>query len=131
MISDPVGLPADWPDVAAVVPVGRERQVDGKNVSTSHYYLSSYAGTAAERSGFIRGHWEVENGLHWVLDVAFREDESRTRSGQAGENLSMVRRVALCLLKRAGQKGSIETRRLRAGWDQEFLLQVLQAIPAI
>jgi predicted transposase YbfD/YdcC len=131
VIYDPVGLPADWPDVAAVVQMGRERQVNGKNVSTVHYYLTSYAGTAAEISGFIRGHWDVENGLHWVLDVAFREDESRTRSGHAGENLSMIRRVALCLLKRAGKKGSMETRRLRAGWDQDFLLQVLQGIPTI
>jgi len=87
--------------------------------------------TAAQISGFIRSHWDVENGLHWVLDVAFREDESRTRSGPAGESLSMIRRVALCLLKRAGKKGGMETRRLRAGWDQEFLLQVLQGIPAI
>ena len=69
--------------------------------------------------------------LHWVLDVAFREDESRTQSGHAGENRSMVRRVALCLLKRPGKKGIMETRRLRASWDQEFLLQVLQGIPAI
>ena len=117
--------------MAAVVQVGRERQVDGKNVSTAHYYLSSYGGTAAEMSGFIRGHWGVENVLHWVLDVAFREDESRTRSGHAGENLGLLRRVAVSLLKRAGGQGSIETRRLRAAWDQDFLLQVLQRIPAI
>jgi predicted transposase YbfD/YdcC len=131
VIYDPVGVPADWPDVAAVVLVARERQVGGKNVSTAHYYLTSYAGTAAEIAGFVRGHWGIENGLHWVLDVAFREDESRTRSGHAGENLGLVRRAAVCLLKRAGDKGSIETRRLRAGWDQDFLLQALQGIPAI
>jgi predicted transposase YbfD/YdcC len=131
VIYDPVGLPADWPDVAAVVLVGRERQVDGTNVSTAHYYLSSYAGTAAEIGGLIRGHWGIENGLHWVLDVAFREDESRTRSGHAGANLGLLRRVAVCLLKRAGEKGSMETRRLRAAWDQDYLLQVLQGIPAI
>lgn len=131
VIYEPEGLPADWPDVAAVVQVARERRVAGKNVSTTHYYLTSYAGTAAEMSGFIRGHWGIENGLHWVLDVAFREDESRTRSGHAGANLGLLRRVAVSLLKRAGRKGSIESRRLRAGWDQDFLLQVLQGIPAI
>jgi predicted transposase YbfD/YdcC len=131
VIYEPEGLPADWPDVAAVVQVARERQVNGTNVSTAHYYLTSYAGTAAELSGFIRGHWGIENGLHWVLDVAFREDESRTRSGHAGANLSLLRRVAVSLLKRAGGKGSIETRRLRGGWDQDYLLQVLQGIPAI
>jgi predicted transposase YbfD/YdcC len=131
VIYEPEGLPADWPDVAAVVQVARERQVDGKNVSTAHYYLTSYAGTAVEMSGFIRGHWAIENGLHWVLDVAFREDESRTRSGHAGANLGLLRRVAVSLLKRSGGRGSIETRRLRGGWDQDYLLQVLQAIPAI
>lgn len=131
VIYQPQGLPADWPDVAAVVQVGRERQVNGKNVSTTHYYLTSYAGTAAELSGLIRGHWGIENGLHWILDVAFREDESRTRSGHAGSNLGMLRRVAVSLLKRVAKKGSIETRRLRAGWDQDFLLQVLQGIPDI
>jgi predicted transposase YbfD/YdcC len=131
VIYDPAGLPADWPDVAAVVQVARERKVGDANVSTVHYYLTSYAGTAREIAGFVRGHWGIENGLHWVLDVAFREDESRTRSGYAGENLSLLRRVAVCLLKRAGEKGSIETRRLRAGWDQDFLLQALQGIPAV
>jgi predicted transposase YbfD/YdcC len=131
VIYAPVGLPADWPHVAAVVQVARERKVGGKNVSTAHYYLTSYAGTAAEIAGLIRGHWDIENGLHWVLDVASRKDECRTRSGYAGENLSLLSRVAVCLLKRAREKGSIETRRLRAGWDQDFLLQVLQGIPAI
>lgn len=131
VIYAPAGLPADWPDVAAVVQVARERKAGGKNVSSAHYYLSSYAGTAAEFAGLIRGHWDIENGLHWVLDVAFREDESRTRHGYAGENLSLLRRVAVSLLKRAGEKGSVETRRLRAGWDQDFLLQALQGIPAI
>jgi predicted transposase YbfD/YdcC len=131
VIHDPVGLPAGWPDAAAVVQVGREREAGGKNTGTTHYYLSSYAGTAAEMAGFVRGHWGIENGLHWVLDVAFREDESRTRSGFAGENLGLVRRAAVCLLKRAGEKGSIETKRLRAGWDDDFLLKVLQGIPVI
>jgi predicted transposase YbfD/YdcC len=130
VIYDPVGLPADWPDAAAVVLVGREREVKGKNTSTAHYYLTSHAGTAAELAGLIRSHWGIENGLHWVLDVAFREDQSRTRDLNAGANLALLRRVALSLLKRAKAKGSIQTRRLMAAWDDEFLLQVLQGIPA-
>jgi predicted transposase YbfD/YdcC len=131
VIYDPAGIPAEWPDVAAVVLVGRERRVGDKTESTAHYYLTSYAGTAAEIAGFVRGHWGIENGLHWVLDVAFREDESRTRAGHAGANLGLLRRVAVSLLKRAGDKGSIETRRLRAGWDQDFLLQALQGISEV
>ena len=126
---DPVGLPTDWPDVAAVVLVGREREVGGTNTSTAHYYLTSHAGTAAELGGLVRGHWGIENALHWVLDVAFREDESRTRDLNAGANLALLRRVAVSLLKRAPAEGSIQTRRLMAAWDDEFLRKVLQGIP--
>ena len=129
VIYDPIGLPADWPDVAAVVLVVREREVKGVNTSTAHYYLTSHAGTAAELAGLIRSHWEIENGLHWILDVAFREDESRTRDLNAGANLALLRRVAVSLLKRVKAKGSIQTRRLMAAWDEDFLLQVLQGIP--
>ena len=130
VIYDPEGLPAEWPDVAAVVLVGRERQVNGVNVSTAQYYRTSHAGTAAELAGWIRAHWDIENGLHWVLDVAFREDESRTRDLNAGANLALLRRVAVSLSKRVPAKGSVHTRRLMAAWDDEFLLTVLQGIPA-
>ena len=129
-IYDPEGLPPEWPDVAAVLLVGQEREVDGKRTSTSHTYLTNSAGTAAAIAGWVRGHWGIENKLHWVLDVAFREDASRTRDLNAGANLAMLRRVAVSLLKRAEAKGSLQTRRMMAAWDDEFLLQVLQGIPA-
>jgi predicted transposase YbfD/YdcC len=127
----PAGIPADWPDAAAVVQVNREREVGGKRTCTTHYYLTSYAGTAAEMAAFVRGHWGIENELHWVLDVVFREDDSRVRAGHAGENLAMVRRVAVSLLRRAPGKGTTPTKRLKAGWDDDYLLQVLQGIPAL
>jgi len=73
----------------------------------------------------IRSHWSVENNLHWVLDVVFREDESRIRKGHAGENMVMLRRFTLSLLKQDKSKGSLRGKRKRAGWDNEFLLQVL------
>lgn len=81
-------------------------------------------------AGYIRNHWGIENGLHWVLDVAFREDESRARAGHAGANLGIARRVALSLLKRADTKGSIQTRRMKAAWDDDYMLKVLQEIGA-
>jgi predicted transposase YbfD/YdcC len=130
VLYDPVGLPADWPDVAAVVLVGREREVNGVNTSAAHYYLTSHAGTAAELAALIRGHWQIENSLHWILDVAFREDQSRTQDLNAGANLALLRRVAVSLLKQVKTKGSIQTRRLMAAWDDDFLLQVLHGIPA-
>jgi predicted transposase YbfD/YdcC len=129
-IADPAGLPADWPDVAAVVQVNRERTAGGQTTTGTHYYITSYRGTAAELAGLIRGHWGIES-MHWVLDVVYREDDSRARAGHAGANLAMIRKVAVSLTRRAPGKGSGVTKRLKAGWDDEFLLQVLQGIPAI
>lgn len=127
VIYQPEGLPAEWPDVAAVALVTRERQVaGGANASSGCYYLSSYAGTAAEIAALVRGHWGIENQLHWFLDVVFREDESRTKDTNAGANLSLLRKVSVSLLRKVQAKGSIETRRLRAAWDEDFLLQILQ-----
>jgi predicted transposase YbfD/YdcC len=127
VIYDPRGLPEAWPEVKAVIHVGREREVKGRNTSTSHYYVSSHAGTAAELAGLIRGHWGIES-MHWVLDVVFREDDSRVRQGHAGANLAMLRKVALALLKRAPGKRSTPTKRLKAGWDDNYLLQVLHGL---
>jgi predicted transposase YbfD/YdcC len=130
VVYGPDGLPAEWPDVAAVVQVNREREVGGERTVTSHYYIASHAGTAADFARWVRGHWGIENGLHWVLDVVFREDRSRIRAENAGANLAMIRRVAVSLLRRAPGKGSGVTKRLKAGWDDNYLLQVMQGIPA-
>lgn len=130
VVYDPEGLPGEWPDVAAVVQVNREREVGGQRAVTSHYYIASHEGTAAEFAGWVRGHWGIENGLHWALDVVFREDRSRIRAANAGANLAMIRRVAVSLLRRAPGKGSGVTKRLKAGWDDSYLLQVMQGIPA-
>lgn len=129
VIYEPVGLPPDWPDVAAVVSVLRERTVGAEVTTTVHFYITSHAGTAAEVAGLIRGHWGIES-MHWILDVVFREDDSRVRAGHAGENLALIRRVAVSLLRRAPGKGSTPTKRLKAGWNDEYLLQVLQGIQA-
>ena len=130
VIYDPTGVPPEWEDVAAVVQVNRERTTDGQRTSTTHYYLTSHRGTAAELAALVRGHWGIENGRHWVLDVVFREDDSRVRAGHAGANLAMLRRVAVSLLKRAPGKRTTPTKRLKAGWDDDYLLQVLQGIKA-
>jgi predicted transposase YbfD/YdcC len=128
VVQNPEGLPAGWAGVGSVALVCRDRQVNGEpNESTGHYYLTSLRVGAAELAGYIRGHWHIE-AMHWVLDVAFREDESRTEAGHAGANLGMIRRVAVSLLRRAGTKGSVHTRRLRAAWDDQYLVQVLQGL---
>lgn len=129
VVYDPRGLPAGWDGVKAVIHVGREREVKGRNASTAHYYICSHAGTAAELAGLVRGHWGVENGLHWCLDVTFREDGNRTRDANAGANLGAIRRVAASLLKQDPGKGSIKAKRYNAALDGEYLLKVLQGFP--
>ena len=111
--------------MSAVVQVNREREVAGENVTTTHYSISSHAGSAKAFGELVRGHWGIENELHWVLDVVFREDDSRTRSGHAAANLAMVRKVALALLERAPGKESLVTKRLHVGWSDEYLQTVL------
>jgi predicted transposase YbfD/YdcC len=130
VIADPAGLPPGWKGVAAVVVVGREREVRGKNASTAHFYLTSLRVPAEELAGYVRGHWGIENGLHWCLDVAFREDANRTRDTNAGANLGVVRRVAASLLKQDKNRGSIKAKRLSAALDTKYLEQVLRGFKA-
>jgi predicted transposase YbfD/YdcC len=74
----------------------------------------------------IRGHWEIENVVHWSLDINFREDDSRIRTGHGAENYSRLNRIALNLLKRENsEKVGIKTKRLAAGWDHDYLLKIL------
>jgi predicted transposase YbfD/YdcC len=126
VIADPEGLPDEWADVGAVVMVGREREAAGKNTSAVHYYITSLRGTAEQLAGYVRGHWGVENGLHWCLDVSFREDANRTRDRNAGANLGVVRRVAASLLKQDKGRGSIKGKRFGAALDQTYLERVLR-----
>ena len=130
VIQNPEGLPKEWPDVGAVVMVGREREVQGKNTSTAHYYITSLRLSAKQLAGFVRGHWSVENGLHWCLDVSFGEDANRTRDKNAGANLGVVRRVAASLLKQDKGKGSIKAKRFGAALDEKYLQRVLQGFTA-
>ena len=130
VVYDPVGLPPEWPDAAAVVQVNRVREMGGTRTQTTHYYLTSHRGTAAELGHVIRSHWGIES-MHWSLDVVYREDDSRVREGHAGANLGLVRRVAVALTRRGPGKASGKTKRKRAGWDDDYLLQILQGFPAI
>ena len=91
------------------------------------YYLLSGTPTARSFAGAaVRGHWGIENCVHWVLDVTFGEDGSRIRSGDAPQNFAVLRHIALNLLRREASAGSIATKRFRAALDETYLLQVLR-----
>jgi predicted transposase YbfD/YdcC len=115
-----------WPDLGCVGMVERERVTDTGTSQETSYYLSSLDGDIAAFARAVRSHWGIENREHWVLDVAFREDESRVRVGDGAENLGILRRIALNLIRLdRSRKGSVHTKRLKAGWDQTYLLHLL------
>ncbi len=93
------------------------------------YYINSFASNAKRFANAVRNHWRIENSLHWVMDVTFREDESRIHKDHGGENVSWLRRLAISLIKRDTTiKDSIRSKRIRAGYDVEFLKQMLVCI---
>ena len=116
-----------WKGLAKIVYVERESTIGDKKSTGMRLFISSRASlTAKEALAAVRSHWQVENKVHWTLDVAFREDESRLRAENAAENLAVVRHTALNLLRSVkGSKVGIKNRRLEAGWSEEFLMKVL------
>ena len=119
-----------WEDLKSLIVVYRSREAGGKRSEELSYYISSRLAGAKEFADAVRGHWGIENGCHWVLDVAFREDQCRVREGNAAANFATVRRMALAMLKGVkGAKGGVAGRRLTAGWDTTFLAKVLQVRP--
>jgi predicted transposase YbfD/YdcC len=117
-----------WPGLQSIVLVESQRTLKGVTSTERRYYLSSLEATASEHLAIIRAHWQVENSLHWVLDVVFNEDQHRARKDHAPANLAMLRQLALNLLKRTPppkSKMSLKNLRKRAGWDTHFLEHVL------
>ena len=127
VLYEPPGLStqADWAGLRSVVRVTRRRREGGKESREVAYYISSSTAPAAALAEGIRGHWAIENGQHWVLDVLFGEDNCRTRQGHAATNLAWLRKVVLSLLRQDQSKGSIPTKRLRAALDDDYRRQLL------
>ncbi len=115
-----------WPGLNTLVMVEGERLVGGKTTVESRYYISSLPNDASVLLNAVRSHWSIENQLHWSLDVTFNEDGSRVRSGNGAENFSVLRRMALNLLKaEKSTKRSLAGKRKDAAWDNDYLLKVL------
>jgi predicted transposase YbfD/YdcC len=121
----------EWESLNSIVMIESERTVGAQTSTERRYYICSRANLSAKEAlCSARSHWGIENQLHWVLDVAFREDDCRVRAGFAAQNFSVMRQMALNLLKAVtGVNAGIHRRRLRAGWDHDFLLRVLAASP--
>jgi predicted transposase YbfD/YdcC len=115
-----------WKDVCSIGMVTRTRVVNGEETDEIVYYVSSLPPKVKQFAKAVRGHWGIENRLHWSLDVTFAEDKSRVRKDHSPLNLGMLRRLALSILRKdTSIKDSLRGKRLRAGWDEEVLLKIL------
>lgn len=113
------------PGLATLAMVQCEVERDGKTLRSTRYYLSSARLSAERFAAAVRAHWAIENGVHWVLDTAFDEDRARTRKDHGAENLAIIRKLALNVLKRARPDISIRRKRKRSGWSDPFARSIL------
>lgn len=119
---------ADWKNLHSLVKVVSQRQLNGKTTTKTRYFISSLTLTAQRALAICRDQWQIENDLHWVLDIAFNQDHNRVHKDHAPENLAVLQHIALNLVKQEkSSRSSIKTKRLRAGWDDNYLLQILHA----
>jgi predicted transposase YbfD/YdcC len=114
-----------WPALAAIGKVVRRRDTVAKSTSETAYYLMSAALSPERLNHIARQHWEIENSLHWRLDVIMNEDQDRTRLGNGPHNLAVLRHMAINVMQKASAKGSLRGKFKRAGWNDNFLKSLL------
>ena len=115
-----------WEKLNMIGMMESQRTVDGETTVEHHYYISSIQNSATEFARGARKHWGIENGLHWVLDVALREDDCRVRKGNAPENFALLRHIAVNAVKQEKTKKlGVKNKRLKAGWDETYLARIL------
>jgi len=120
----------DWKSLRSIIAVTAKRETDNKVTEETRYFISSLDADDPKRlERVVRAHWAIENNLHWVLDIAFDEDSNRTRKGHSAANLAVIRHIALNLIKaEKTSKVGIKIKRLKAGWDNDYLLRVIGII---
>ncbi len=123
---DETDEPQAWAGLQSVVKVESQRTIAGKTSRECRFFLSSLPANAKQILSAVREHWGIENSLHWVLDMAFTEDASRVRRDHSPQNLATLRHLALNLLRQEKtDKNGVKNRRLRAGWDNDYLIKVI------
>jgi predicted transposase YbfD/YdcC len=116
-----------WPSLKSVIMVESKRESAGKTETETRFYITSLTLLASVLGPMIRSHWMIENGLHWVLDMIFRDDECRVRTDNAPANLTIVKHIALNVLRTGKSKDSLRMRRKVAAWDDEALAKYIAA----
>lgn len=114
-----------WSHISTIIKLVSTREIKGISTQDTRYYISDDDGKAAYYQSLARGHWSIENQLHWVLDVVFKEDACRARKGYASQNLSVLRKIALHIITNHKDKLSINKRRYQATLDVEYLKRLL------
>jgi predicted transposase YbfD/YdcC len=117
-----------WAGLQSIVMVERERHDDGQVQHETAYFISSLPADAKLLLHAVRAHWSVENTFHWTLDVTFREDDARLRTGDSAENFAVLRHIAFNLLKRHPAKLSLKRKRYKAALDDQFLLDLISQV---
>jgi predicted transposase YbfD/YdcC len=117
----------DWPGLKAVVMVESSREISGKIAQETRFYITSLVMLAHLVGPVVRSHWAIENSLHWVMDMIFRDDECRVRTDHAPENFTTIKHIAHNLLRKAPGKSSLRSRRKAAAWDDDFLAALVTA----
>lgn len=116
----------DWKQLTSLGQAINVTQREGRETTEERYYILSMKPRAKRFAAAVRGHWGIENRLHWVLDMTFREDESRIRKDHGPENFATLRRAAVGLIQRDKSKGTIKRKRKRAAWNNQALLNIIQ-----
>ena len=117
-----------WANLRSIGMVEAKRHIGNEISVERRYYISSLPADINKFSHAVRGHWSIENNLHWVLDVSFADDEIKTYTGHSAENLAIIRRIAYNLMKQDNKKISMKGKRLNAGWNNDYLKKLLSQL---